>query len=238
MNAEEVRAILEVARKAPDRHIMVGFNRRFSPHVVQIKNLLRGRSEPLAMAMTVNAGMVPPNHWVHDPLRGGGRIVGEACHFLDLMAFLAESPVRTVSAAMMESGTVVQEDKMAIVLGFEDGSVATVNYFANGSKAYPKEQLEVFSAGRVLRLDNFRKTTGCGFAKFRRLKTWRQDKGHTAEVSAWVERIRAGGEPLIPLAESVNATLASYAAMTAAATHRTVDLNNEYASVWVPGGGR
>jgi len=204
--------------------LMVGFNRRFSPHAVRMKALLEGRSEPLAMSMTVNAGFIPPDHWVQDPVRGGGRIIGEACHFIDLMVFLAGSPVRTVAAVMMEKGTATREDKMSIVLGFEDGSVGSVNYFANGCKAYPKETLEVFTQGRVLRLENFRQTVGFGFRNFKTLRTWRQDKGHQAEFAAFVTRVAEGGAPLIPLSELVNVTLASFAAMTAAGEGRTVTL--------------
>jgi predicted dehydrogenase/threonine dehydrogenase-like Zn-dependent dehydrogenase len=231
MNTDELAQVVAAAAKAPDRQVMVGFNRRFSPHTVRMKEALAGRSEPLAMAMTVNAGAVPPEHWVHDPVRGGGRIVGEACHFMDLMVHLAGSPIRTVAAAMMARGVAVRQDKMSIVMSFEDGSVGTVNYFANGAKSYPKELLEVFSQGRVLRLENFRKLVGFGFKGLGRFKTWRQDKGHAAELAAFVDRVAAGGGALIPLAELVNVTLASFAAMTSAGQNRTVVLAQEYAGV-------
>lgn len=233
MNVAEVRQVIEAAREAAKLgagapHLMVGFNRRFSPHALQLQHLLGGRSEPLTLNMTVNAGFIPPDHWVHDPVRGGGRIIGEACHFIDLLAWLAGSRVRTVAAAMVGGGVATREDKMSILLGFEDGSVGTVNYFANGSKAYPKEMLEVFSEGRAARLENFRLTTGYGFRGFRRFKTWSQDKGHASEFAAFVERVARGGEPLIPLRDLVNVTLASFAAMTAAAEQRTIDLEREY----------
>jgi hypothetical protein len=180
------------------------------------------------MTMTVNAGAIPPEHWVHNPERGGGRIIGEACHFIDLMVFLSGSLVRTVAATMMSNGVAVKEDKMSLSLGFEDGSIGTINYFANGSKAYPKELVEVFSEGRVVRLENFRKTSGFGFRGFKSLKTWRQDKGHSGEFAAFVDRVKAGGPPLISLPELVNVTLASFAAMTAASEERTVHLSREY----------
>ena len=190
--------------------------------------MLAGRSEPLCMNMTVNAGYIPPEHWVQDPVRGGERIIGEGCHFIDLLSFLAGSQVRTVAALMAGEGVATRSDKMSIVLGFEDGSVGTVNYFANGSKAYPKEQLEVFSEGRVLRLDNFRRVSGYGFGKFKQLKSVRQDKGHAAEFAAFVQRVTTGGPALIPLDELVNVTLATFAAMTAARERRTIDLAAEY----------
>ncbi len=231
MNLGELAQVLEAAAAHPTQQVTLGFNRRFSPHAAKMRELLGQRSEPLAMSMTVNAGHIPPEHWTQDPARGGGRIIGEACHFIDLLANLSGSPARSVAATMMGSGVATHEDKMSITLGFEDGSVGTVNYFANGSKSYPKELLEVFSQGRVLRLDNFRKLTGYGFKGFGRFKTARQDKGHAAEFAAFIDRITTGGEPLIPLAESANATLATFAAMTAAAETRTVVLSQEYAAL-------
>ncbi|MFH1954131.1 MAG: bi-domain-containing oxidoreductase [Pseudomonadota bacterium] len=211
--------------------LMVGFNRRFSPHTKRIKQVLQGRSEPLAMNMTVNAGIIPPEHWVHDPVRGGGRIIGEACHFIDLMVHLSGSPVRTVSANMMGGWAVIKEDKMSISLGFEDGSVGTVNYFANGSKSYPKEVLEVFNQGRGIRMENFRRTKGYGFRGFRTFKTFRQDKGHQAQFAAFVDLLANGGQPLIPFEEIVNVTLASFAAVTAARETRTIVIAEEYREI-------
>jgi predicted dehydrogenase len=166
---------------------------------------------------------------VHDPVRGGGRIIGEGCHFIDLLSHIAGSEVVQVASAKMGQGVAVQEDKMSIVLSFADGSVGTVNYFGNGSKSYPKEMLEVFSEGRVLRLDNFRRLDGYGVSGFKKFKTSRQDKGHQAEFAAFVDRVATGGEPLIPLKQLVNITLASFAAMTSAAEARTVVLAEEYA---------
>jgi predicted dehydrogenase/threonine dehydrogenase-like Zn-dependent dehydrogenase len=230
MNVEEVARIIRATEAHPELQVMVGFNRRFSPHVERIKQLLAGRSEPLAMHFACNAGIIPPGAWVHDPEAGGGRIVGEACHFLDLLAYVAGSPIATVAAARMGKGVAVKEDKMSIVLAFEDGSVGTVNYFGNGHKGYPKEAMEVYSEGRILRLDNFRRLEGWGFPGFRRLKT-RLDKGHQAEFSQFVDRIATGGEPLIPLEQLVNATLASFAAMTSARQERTVRLAEEYAAL-------
>jgi len=224
MNVEEVSQILAAAAEHPDKHVMVGFNRRFSPHTVKMKEPLAGRSGPLCMSMTVNAGNIPPEHWVHDPIRGGGRIIGEACHFIDLMVHLAGSPVRTVAAAMVGASEAIKEDKMSIVLGFGDGSIGTVNYFANGSKAYPKELLQVFSEGRILRLHNFRRLRGYGFRGFGKFKTIRQDKGHAAEFTAFIDLVATGGESLIPLSDIVNITRASFAAMESAKTATTVKL--------------
>ncbi|MBN1664247.1 MAG: bi-domain-containing oxidoreductase [Deltaproteobacteria bacterium] len=204
--------------------LMVGFNRRFSPHIVQMKKLLAGRSEPLAMTMTVNAGAIPPEHWIQNPEVGGGRIIGEGCHFIDLLAYLADSPVVRVSAMMVGLGAAVREDKMSILLGFADGSVGTVNYFANGAKSYPKEALEVFSDGRVLRMDNFRQTRGFGFGGFRKLRTLRQDKGHAAEIARFISCVEQGGTPLIAFDEIINTTRASFAAVASAQSGTVITL--------------
>ena len=208
--------------------LMVGFNRRFSAHIQKVKSLLKGRSEPLAMNFTANAGIIPPNVWVHDPQKGGGRIIGEACHFIDLFVYLTGSRIISVAAFQMGKGVAVQEDKMSIILQFEDGSIGNVDYFANGSKQYPKETLEIFSEGRVVRMENFRRTTGYGFKGFRKFGTFRQNKGHAEEFASFVERVSQGGPPLIPLPELINVTLASFAAVTAAKENRVIQLDAEY----------
>lgn len=220
-----LRDVEESVASHSDRLLMVGFNRRFSPHIVRMKQLLQGRSEPLCMVMTVNGGPIPPDHWIQDPERGGGRIIGEGCHFLDLLSHLAGSAIRSVAAIMIGGGVAVREDKMSIILGFADGSVGTVNYFANGSKNYPKEMLEVFSNGRVLRMENFRSTRGYGFRGFSKFRTARQNKGHDREMAAFVERVARGGEPLIPFQELTNVTRASFAAMESARAGRVVELS-------------
>ncbi len=224
LHESELEEIESMAGSHPSASLMVGFNRRFSPHTAKIKNLLAGRSAPLCMNMTVNAGEIPAEHWVQDPERGGGRIVGEGCHFIDLLSFIAGSPVKSVSAMMVGEGPAVREDKMSIALEFADGSIGTVNYFANGAKSYPKEMLEIFSDGRVLRLENFRATYGFGFKGFKRFKTSRQDKGHGAELKQFISRVEQGGEPLIPFAQLKNITLASFAAVRSAREKRVVSL--------------
>ncbi len=124
--------------------VMVGFNRRFAPQVQKIKELLVGVPGPKAFIMTVNAGAIPADHWTQDQDSGGGRIIGEACHFIDLLRFVANSPIKAWQQLGMQSLT---KDTLSIQISFEDGSVGTVHYFANGSKAFPKERLEVFASG-------------------------------------------------------------------------------------------
>ncbi|MFZ1827874.1 MAG: Gfo/Idh/MocA family oxidoreductase, partial [Candidatus Competibacteraceae bacterium] len=196
---EEIAATaarLEQQGRAP--LLMVGFNRRFAPHVQKIKALLTGVSEPKALVMTVSAGAIPADHWTQDPDIGGGRIIGEACHFIDLLRFLMGRPIVAHSRIALDSAT---GDTVSLQLGFADGSIGAIHYFANGSKAFPKERLEVFAAGRVLQLDNFRKLTGYGWPGFRKMNLWRQDKGQKACAAAFVKAVQQGGPAPIPIEE-------------------------------------
>jgi predicted dehydrogenase/threonine dehydrogenase-like Zn-dependent dehydrogenase len=220
----ELDEIESAVRKNPASFLMVGFNRRFSPHTLKINNLLTGRSAPLCMNMTINAGIIPADHWVQNPEIGGGRILGEGCHFIDLLSFIASSPIKSVSAAMVGDGPAVRDDKISIMLEFADGSIGTVNYFANGAKSYPKESLEIFSEGKVLRLDNFRLIRGFGFNSFKKFKTARQDKGHAAQFDLFIKRVEQGGEPLIPFSQLKNVTRASFAAVRSARERMIISL--------------
>ena len=202
---EEVIKSREEASARGPLHLMVGFNRRFSPHAVRIKSLIAGSLEPKIFVMTVNAGAVPATHWTQDPAVGGGRIIGEGCHFVDLLRFLAGSPItdvqaRTIGGSLSDG---IREDKVTITLSFADGSLGTIHYLANGHKSFPKERLEVFCGGRILFLDNFRRLTGYGWKGFRGENLWRQDKGHAAEVAAFVSAVEKGGPPPIPFEELV-----------------------------------
>lgn len=183
--------------------LMVGFNRRFSPQVQKMKTLLETVKVPKSFIMTMNAGNIPADHWTQDIEVGGGRIIGEACHFIDLMRFLAGSEITSVQARCMGStqGFVITEDKASITLGFADGSFGTIHYLANGAKNFPKERIEVFTAGRVLQLDNFRKLKGFGWPGFKKLHLWRQDKGQNACAKAFLEAIEKGVESPITAVE-------------------------------------
>ena len=178
--------------KAPK--LMVGFNRRFSPQVQKMKQLLEPIKEPKSFIMTMNAGSIPTDHWTQDINVGGGRIIGEACHFIDLMRYLAGCEIVSVQARRMgDTDTVdVTEDKAAIILGFADGSFGTIHYLANGAASFPKERVEVFTAGGTLQLDNFIKLKGFGWKGFKKLNLWKQDKGQTACSAAFIESIKQG----------------------------------------------
>jgi threonine dehydrogenase-like Zn-dependent dehydrogenase/predicted dehydrogenase len=180
--------------------LMVGFNRRFAPQVQKMKALLEVVKEPKSFIMTINAGAIPADHWTQDNVIGGGRIVGEACHFIDLMRFLADSPIVSVQARRMGNapGMTITEDKSSITLGFEDGSFGTILYLANGSASFPKERIEVFAAGRVLQLDNFRKLKGFGWPGFSKMNLWKQDKGQKACAAAFLQAIECGVPAIKP----------------------------------------
>ena len=166
---------------------------------------MSGVAESKSFIMTVNAGEIPADHWTQDPAVGGGRIIGEACHFIDLLRFLAGAPVTDYQATFMgrQSGMPVTSDKVSINLSFADGSFGTVHYLANGNKSFPKERLEVFCAGRVLQLDNFRKLNAYGWPGFNKMNLRRQDKGQKACAAAFLDAVRNGVAAPIPFEEII-----------------------------------
>lgn len=190
--------------------LTVGFNRRFSPHIQKMKQLLG--AAPMNVIATMNAGNIPPNVWVHDMKVGGGRIIGEACHYIDLIGFLTGSRVKAVCMNAMGGNPAENTDNASLLLKYENGSTGVINYFSNGSKAYSKERVEVYSQDRTLIMDNFRVTTGYGFKGFSNLKT-KLDKGHNAQFKLLAESISNGGGALIPMDELINTTKASFAAI-------------------------
>ena len=184
--------------------LMVGFNRRYAPHVIRIKSLLASKRQPKSFIMTVNAGAIPADHWTQDRAVGGGRIVGECCHFVDLLRHLAGQPITQVTATAMDTEC---HDSVMIQLRFKDGSIGTINYLANGSKAFPKERLEVFCANSVLQLSNFRSLRGYGWPGFRSQSLWAQDKGQRNCALAFIDAITTGDNTgLIPVEELIEVT--------------------------------
>lgn len=203
LTLDELAEIEREAGNRPDQLLMLGFNRRFAPHVVKMKSLLTAVAEPKCFSMMVNAGQIESDHWIQDRTVGGGRIIGEACHFVDLLRHLAGAPILRVSAVAVcpQLAGDNAEDKSTITIEFVDGSIGTIHYFANGHKGFPKERLEIFCAGRVLQLDNFRKLRGWGWKAFSRMGLLRQEKGHRACAKAFVDAVRTGGPAPIPAAE-------------------------------------
>jgi predicted dehydrogenase/threonine dehydrogenase-like Zn-dependent dehydrogenase len=199
---EELEEV-EVAYAESGKHLMVGFNRRFAPQVQTMKRLLEPVTAPKSFVMVMNAGAIPADHWTQDPTAGGGRIIGEACHYVDLMRFLAGASITSVQARRMgdTNAETVTEDKASITLGFEDGSFGTIHYLANGGASFAKERVEVFAAGRTLQLDNFLQLRGFNWPGFKKQNLWRQDKGQTHCVAAFMKAVEQGGPAAIPASE-------------------------------------
>ncbi|MEO1624661.1 MAG: bi-domain-containing oxidoreductase [Bacteroidota bacterium] len=225
LNEKELAAIVQ-AQKASGKTVTVGFNRRFSPHIRKIKELISEQS-PKNFIATMNAGFIPPDVWVHDLEEGGGRIIGEACHYIDLLVYLSGSKVKQVCMSAMGQHPREDTDNASILLKFENGDHGVINYFANGHRSYSKERLEVFSEEQVLIMDNFRSLRGFGVQGFSKLKT-KLDKGHQTQFQQLVERVNNGGEPLIPFDEIVNVTRASFAAIESMKNSGWVEVQQVY----------
>ena len=209
LNEEELQNIENAYMKVSDKiTLTVGFNRRFSPFAVKMKALVGGG--PKNIVATMNAGYIPPEAWVQDMEVGGGRVIGEACHFIDLCSFLADSKVVAVCMNALGENPQENTDNVSILLKYENGTNAVINYFANGSKSYVKERVEVFSQEKVLVLDNWRKLEGFGVKGFSKM-TGTMDKGHKRQFALLNERLQKGGEALIPFESIVNTTRASFA---------------------------
>ena len=210
LTKSELEAIIEEYNKQ-NVNISVGFNRRFAPLAKKMKKLLGNDNTPINIIATMNAGFIPEDVWVHDMEVGGGRIIGEACHYIDLCTYFAGSKVKEVCMNAMGKNPEENTDNASILLKYENGSNAVINYFANGSKAYSKERVEVYSQERTLIMDNWRKLKAYGF-KWGNASS-KQDKGHYNQFNELIEQQKKGGNPIIPFDEIVNTTNASFAAI-------------------------
>lgn len=207
---EEGLAEVRAAQEETGGVLAVGFNRRFSPLSRIVKDAFTP-GLPLAISYRINAGFIPRESWIHDPEDGGGRIVGEVCHFVDLCQFLADDePVEAFAHALggAEGG---MHDTVAITLRFARGSIATISYYSTGDKSFPKERVEVFAGGTLAVLDDFREVTVSRAGKRTRTRRMSQDKGFDEEVAAFVAAARTGGAPPIPLRSLVATTRATFA---------------------------
>lgn len=223
LNQTELETIIQAYRKAGSKvTLTVGFNRRFSPFATKLKQL--AGEGPKNIVATMNAGFIPKDMWVHDPEIGGGRIIGEACHFIDLCSYLAGS--RIVSVCMNAMGVNPEEntDNASLLLRYENGTNAVINYFANGSKAYAKERIEVFSQERVFVIDNWRKLEAFGVKGFSAMKGT-MDKGQKTQFALLNDRIQNGGDALIPFDSLINTTKATFAAIESLKQNRWVDID-------------
>lgn len=222
INRKELENVIEVLNNNDLKgSLMVGFNRRFSPHTQAIKSYLGNNPGPMNIVATMNAGSIPANVWVHDMNVGGGRIIGEACHYLDLCVFLTGSIISEICLNSLGENPQVNSDNASILVKFKNGSNAVVNYFANGSKAYSKERLEVYSNERTFVMDNFRKTVGFGASGFKDLST-KLDKGHHVQFEKYIEFLQKGGEPLIKKSEIINVSKAALASIESLKTRTWV----------------
>jgi len=208
---EERQNIAAALAARPDLRLTVGFNRRFAPLTGAMTTALGGLDAPISMIATVNAGRVGPESWVADPAQGGGRIVGEACHFIDILRHLAGHPiVDTVTSPGPET------DDAVIIVTFADGSQGTIHYLTSGHRGFAKERIEVFAAGRILQLDNFRTLRAWGWPGLRTRRLWRQDKGQSAMVQAFCDALRTGAAPIIAHDELIEVAGASIDAQASA----------------------
>jgi predicted dehydrogenase len=184
--------------------LMVGFNRRFSPFLTEAASLIAEGSQPVSIIVTVNAGFLSQDHWTRQPDVGGGRLIGEGCHFIDASRFLAASPIVAVQAVSL--GDSAHSDSAMINLRFANGSIAAILYLTNGHPSVPKERIEVTSAGSYLRIDNFTSITRRGWNRPGSETTKRQNKGNEACIAAFVEAVRSGSPSPIPLEELIEVT--------------------------------
>jgi len=212
--SDQLSVISDQLLKTEHCVLMTGFNRRFAPLAQLLHSSLVTRREPLYIHYRVNAGYIPLNHWVHDPIIGGGRIIGESCHFMDFLTFLVGQFPLSVSAHALPDNGKYREDNVSMTFTFPDGSIGVVDYLANGDKSFPKERLEVFCSGRVAVLDDFRSLELVQDGRRRMVKSaLRQDKGHFGEWQAFVRAIREGGQPPIPYEQLIGVTKAAFAAV-------------------------
>ncbi len=216
LNSNQLSEIREQIRITKNRLLMTGFNRRFAPLAQKMQGFLSTRNEPLVAHYRINAGFIPLTHWLHDPEIGGGRIIGESCHFVDFLTFLVGDPPISVTAHGLPDGGIYCEDNIVLTFTYPDGSVGTVSYLANGDKAFPKERVEVFAGGRVAVLDDFRSLEMVHNGNRKSVRSrLRQDKGHQAEWEFFSRAIVEGGEPPISYEQLVGVTKATFAAVEA-----------------------
>ena len=220
----QLDAVVDQLEKSNGQLFMVGFNRRFAPLAVELSRFLVDRTEPMYVHYRVNAGFIPVKHWVHDPDQGGGRIIGEACHFLDFITFLAgAAPISVTARALPDSGK-YHGDNVSMTFSFPDGSIGVVDYLANGDKSFPKERVEVFCGEHVAVLDDFRSLETIKAGR-KSVKKSSQDKGHLAEMQTFMQAIRSGGQPPIPYDQLIGVTQAMFLAM------ESISKNSEAVSI-------
>ncbi|MBV6395428.1 MAG: Inositol 2-dehydrogenase/D-chiro-inositol 3-dehydrogenase [Anaerolineales bacterium] len=212
INGKQLTAVTKALSTANHQLLTVGFNRRFSPLAQNLKSQIENRAEPLHAHYRINAGYIPLNHWTQDESIGGGRIIGEACHFIDMLTFLVGAPPVSVTAHALPNDGKYRDDNVSMTFTFPDGSIGVVDYLANGDKSVPKERLEVFCDGVVAVLDDYVSLTVVKDGK-KKTESMVQDKGWRAEMAAFAESIREGTEPPIPYEHLIGVTQSTFAAV-------------------------
>jgi predicted dehydrogenase len=219
-------------KSSPSPLLFVGFNRRFSSAIRSVKEFFAG-TEPLSLHYRINAGYLPPQHWMHDPAIGGGRFVGEGCHFVDLLLYLAGSEIVDVSGQELPGNGQCRQENVVAQLRFANGSLAVLQYLANGDKRLGKERIEILGGGAMAIIDDFRATTLGRAGRTRHLPRFvgRQDKGHRAEISAFLDAVEQGGPSPIPFKELALSTLVTFKILESVQTGKTVPIQGYDAHV-------
>jgi predicted dehydrogenase/threonine dehydrogenase-like Zn-dependent dehydrogenase len=223
INAKQLEQVTKQLTTHNSQLVTVGFNRRFSPLAQALYLSLVTRHEPLHAHYRINAGHLPLNHWTQDPSLGGGRIIGEACHFIDLITYLVGASPVSVSAHALPNGGKYREDNVSMTFTFPDGSIGVVDYLANGDKSHPKERLEVFCEGMIAVLDDYVSLTTIKDGK-KIVQSGAQDKGWKAEMSAFAKSIQSGDEAPIPYEQLIGVTKSTFAVMESIRTGNKIDI--------------
>jgi predicted dehydrogenase len=214
ISENDLSLVQDALMEAVSSMLMVGYNRRFAPFSLRLKDFLSDRSEPMVIHYRVNAGFIPLNHWVHDPLIGGGRLIGEGCHFIDYLSFLTGNlPIKVKAYALPDNGR-YHQDNFTLNLTYPDGSIGTVTYLANGDKSFPKERVEVFCGGKVAVLDDYRSLELTHSGRTEKMNArLRQDKGHRRAWEAFIDAVITGKQPPIPYDQIFGVSTAAFAAV-------------------------
>jgi predicted dehydrogenase len=216
LTIEELSEIERVlTSQANERVLMVGFNRRFSPSAHEVKQAFVGTTAPLTVSIRMNAGAIPPEHWTQQEESGGGRLIGEACHAIDLATFLTGSlPVRVFAESVGgPQAPTITDDQCFITLRHANGSISSIAYLAGGDRSFPKERVEVLGGGQMAVIEDFLEVVFSKNGRLKRKRLWRQDKGHQAEIDAFAQVLTQGGDAPISWEELRAVTLASILAV-------------------------
>jgi predicted dehydrogenase/threonine dehydrogenase-like Zn-dependent dehydrogenase len=212
INSAQLFAISKQLKANSQSLLTVGFNRRFSPLAQQLKSSIVNRQSSMYLHYRINAGYLPLNHWTQDESLGGGRIIGEACHFIDLISFLVGAFPISVAAHTLPDQGKYREDNVSMTFTFPDGSIGVVDYLANGDKSFPKERLEVFCEGMIAVLDDYVSLTTVKDGR-KKVESMAQDKGWKNEMTAFAKAIQRGDEPPIPYEQLIGVTKSTFAAV-------------------------